>query len=86
MIISHEQFELVAAYLRAAPAQPAEAAGTSVTLTAELSERVRSSVDSAPEVRKERVEEARRHLEQGGFSSSDVAEKMIARALSDKLR
>jgi hypothetical protein len=42
-------------------------------------------VESAPEVRTERVERARTRLADG-VPSEDVAEKMLGRLLSDALR
>ena len=51
----------------------------------ELLERARASVESAPEIRPERVERARIRLADG-VSSDEVAAKMLSRLISDGLR
>ena len=51
----------------------------------ELLERARASVESAPEIRPERVERARLRLADG-VSSEEVAAKMLGRLISDGLR
>jgi hypothetical protein len=48
--------------------------------------RVLHAVDATPELRPERVVEARARLALGVPSSEDIAEKIIARAICDALR
>lgn len=55
-------------------------------LPIELLARVDALLSDMPETRPERVEQARAGLADGAYSSSEVADKIIARAISDKLR
>lgn len=88
MIISEEQARRAREYLRDA--------GPTSTLRMEcvapsdlpqgLVEKVRAAVLAVPETREDRVEHARELLSGSGISGAEVADKMIARIVSDSLR
>ena len=52
----------------------------------ELVERVRARIAEVPDVREDRMAKARRDLDGAGLDSSAVAEKMLARLVSDSIR
>ena len=85
MIISDEQVARVLAYVRSGTCGSDD--GTCDTdIPPELTERIRSSMAMLPDVRQDRLDQARAHLADGPLDSTDVARKMIARALSDSIR
>lgn len=85
MIISDEQVERVLDYMRA-EGRGAESPAPNAEVSADLAARIRSCLEQVPEVREERVEQARDHLAGGAPTSAEVADKMIARAVSDSIR
>jgi hypothetical protein len=86
MIISDEQVQKALEYLQKPKGtQPALATPDSADAS-ELVDRARDVVASTPEVRDDRVEHAREALAEGEPSSTDVAEKMIGRIISDSIR
>lgn len=84
MIISDEQARLAAQYIRAT--DPARASLVVGDVSPELMERVHAAVAGTPDLRSDRVEEARAHMQNGDFTSSEVAGKMMARIVSDAIR
>lgn len=84
MIISDEQARLAALYMR--NTDPAADITVAAEVSDELMARVRQAVDDSPDCRTDRVTEAREHLAQGDFTSTEVAGKMVARIVSDSLR
>lgn len=88
MIISDEQARRAREYLRDTGPTTASCAGCAVPddLPQDLVERVRAAVLSVPETREDRVEHAREILSGSGISAAEVADKMIARIVSDSLR
>jgi len=83
MIISDEQARLAAQYRAACPAART---WSRTPVSPELMARVFDIVDHAPEIRSDRVAEARSRLVAGGPDCHDVACKMISRIVSDSLR
>lgn len=55
-------------------------------VSAELMDRICQGLEALPEMREERVEQARADLADGGLSADEVAGKMIGRIISDSLR
>ena len=88
MIISDEQARRAREYLRDTGPTQASCTGCTVPddLPQDLMDKVRAAVLAAPETRKDRVEHARAVLSGTGFSGAEVADKMIARIVSDSLR
>lgn len=87
MIISDQQVRLALDYLHTqnVPSDaPEEAAALSVT--PELIERVRRQIEAVPELRDDRVAEARLLMAAEGVSADEVACKMVGRILSDSIR
>lgn len=84
MIISDEQARLAAQYIRTI--DPERSMLVVGDVSPELMQRVRAAVDGVPDLREDRVEEARAHLKRGDFTSSEVAGKMVARIVSDAIR
>lgn len=84
MMISEEQARLAAENLRS-PGNPGPALAAG-GISPELMQRVMIALASQPETRQERVREAQLHLESGALTSDAVADKMIARIVSDSLR
>ncbi|GAB4274744.1 MAG: hypothetical protein Kow0056_03480 [Coriobacteriia bacterium] len=84
MIISEEQVRKVIEFVRSGGAE-----GSSSTqhldIPSDLAARISECVRCAPDVREERVREAQARLA-SGVNPSDVADKMIARLVSDSLR
>jgi hypothetical protein len=85
MIISNDQVQRVLAQLKGAGTSACEPSTCRDGVSLRLLERARASVESAPEIRLERVERARLRLADG-VPSDEVAEKMIGRLISDGLR
>lgn len=83
MIISDEQALLAARYLRTS--HPSRT-GRMVAVSDDLLAAARAIVDDTPEMRDDRVSEARVHMGAGAFSSRAIASKMISRIISDSLR
>lgn len=83
MIISDEQARLAAAELRHPPVQHAAVAHQVISPAVLAAAHDRAL--SAPDVRSERLDEARTRL-LAGLDSHDVAEKMLSRIVSDALR
>lgn len=83
MIISDEQALLAALDIKNAHTDDAiHFAAVSDDLLAAA----RAVVDDTPELRADRVSEARMHLGAGVFDSREIASKMISRIISDHLR
>ncbi len=87
MIISEEQVAMVLACKRAGlPVFTEDAEQARCTVSDEFLARVRASLDVAPDVRADRVLEARRHLNGYRVDAGAVVDKMLVRMLSDSLR
>ena len=86
MIISDEQVRLAVEYLQTSERQGAVEQRGGDEIAPELLARVRDIVSTIPDTRDDRVEQAREMLAGIGPSSSEVAEKMIGRIVSDSLR
>ncbi|TLM77511.1 MAG: flagellar biosynthesis anti-sigma factor FlgM [Actinobacteria bacterium] len=84
MIISDEQARLAAEYLRTGHGSDARSA-SSRTVSGDLLARVRESVDELPDVRADRVAQAKAALADQP-SPEEVAGKLIGRVVSDSLR
>jgi len=84
MIISEEQAKLAARYARS------HVAGTPETfhedVPAELIELATAAATSAPDIRAQRIEDARGRLDSGELGALEVAQKMLSRIVSDSLR
>jgi len=84
MIISEEQAKLAARYARS------HADGMPQTLhedvPAELIRLATAAAASAPDIRAQRIEDARGRLDSGELGAFDVAQKMLSRIVSDSLR
>jgi hypothetical protein len=61
-------------------------AGSGSPVPPELLHRVNRVLSELPETRVDRVEKARADIAGGGYDSDEVADKIIARAISDTLR
>lgn len=87
MKISDEQIRRSVEYLRAAPkdVQPSSR-HRSPAVSDELLARVRVVLESVPDVRPDRVEEARALVADSLPDAETVAEKLIGRVLSDAVR
>jgi hypothetical protein len=85
MIISDEQVRLALEYMHTASSNRRCADGA-LGCSPDFVERVRREIASTPEVRDDRLVEARRMIDEGGFDSGEIAGKMIGRAISDSLR
>ena len=85
MIISEEQVRRALEYLQTTEKAPAAPGSPGGGVPEELIERVRDIVAATPETRDDRVERGREMIA-GGVSSSEVAEKMIGRIISDSIR
>lgn len=85
MIISDEQVRLALEYLQTPEAAIVAQVDPSRGIPAELVERVRARLQESPDVRFDRVAEARRAIE-AGVSNEEVAGKMIGRIISDAIR
>lgn len=83
MIISDEQARLAADYLRHPAARAASVQECSVSSDV-LAEAI-DIASHAPDVREERVEEARLRLK-ADVSADEIASKMLSRIVSDALR
>ena len=86
MIISDEEVGRVREYLHSGGAYPVTSHGSRTPPGKEFLDSVVASVCSLPDVREERVEEARRRMTDAMPGSEEVACKMIARVLSDFVR
>lgn len=83
MIISDEQARLAALDLKNIhPDDVTHFAAVSEDLLAAA----RAIVEDTPELRPDRVSEARMHMGAGVFDSQEIASKMISRIISDHLR
>ena len=85
MIISDEQAQRAREYLQQTNSESVTRAGCPIPDEG-LVERVRAAVLAVPETRVDRVEHARESLAGPGISGAEVADKMIARIVSDSLR
>jgi hypothetical protein len=83
MIISQTQARLAAEYLRE---HPGVSSARSTAVPPELIAAARAAAASAPDPRPERMRQAADYLDAGLVDAHDVAEKMIARIISDSLR
>jgi hypothetical protein len=83
MIISEQQARLAAGSV-GPPIDPPHSLHPDVS--PELMARILNALDATPELRSERVVEARARLALGIPASEDIAEKIIARAICDALR
>lgn len=84
MIISDEQVRLAAEYLRAPRVETANDSALG-DVSGDLMERIRASVADVPDIRPDRVAEAKAMLRDRP-SAEEVAGKLIGRAVSDSLR
>lgn len=85
MIISDEQARLAAEHLRNQASKGANGANREVS--SEVLAAAAKIAASAPDVRTERLEEARMRLEAAGQPAADeIARKMLSRIVSDALR
>jgi hypothetical protein len=84
MIISNEQAQAAAAYLKLHQSHDCERGACSVS--ADVIAKARAAVEMAPELRLDRVNEARERMGAGAVDSREVAEKMLSRIVSDALR
>jgi hypothetical protein len=84
MIISEEQAKLAARYARS----HGETASDShhVDVPPELIELATAAAKSAPDIRPQRIEDAKERMGTGELDSRDVAVKMLSRIVSDSLR
>ena len=85
MIISDEQARRAREYLRDT-GPTTDSCAVPDDLPQGLVDRVRAAVLAVPETREDRVEHAREVLSGSGISGVEVADKMIARIVSDSLR
>jgi hypothetical protein len=83
MIISDDQARLAARQLTHSGASGPV---TLPRISDELMKAAIDAVQAAPEVRQDRVDAARRHLDAGPVDSHDIACKIISRIVSDSLR
>jgi len=83
MIISENQARLAAEYLRE---HPEVVRIHRCDVSAELIAEARATALHAPDMRPECISRAERYLGAGPVDSRQVAEKMIARIISDALR
>ena len=86
MIISDEQVRRAVEYLRTSDAYATRDPDSGEPAPQELVDRVVTSVESLPDVRDDRVAEARALLEQNMPCARDVASKLIGRVVSDAIR
>jgi len=86
MMISDLQARLALECLREAHDEGESGVERVSKLSPELLERVNRVLAEVPETRRDRVEQARAGLAEGICSSREVAEKIIARVISDSLR
>jgi hypothetical protein len=84
MKISEEQVRLAVEYLQTSDEEPGRSIPDGVS--PEILERARSIVETTPDVRADRMDSAREMLDGVGPSSSEVAQKMIGRIISDSIR
>jgi hypothetical protein len=83
MIISEQQARLAAQYVRR---PPGSSSTTRPAVPPELMRRILGAVDAVPDTRSDRIVEAKARLLQGSPKPSEIAEKIIARAICDALR
>lgn len=88
MIISEEQVRRAVEYLHTSEGDRVADRDhvSSQTVSPELLEKVQAVCAELPDTRDERVEHAKGMIEGHQLSSSEVAEKMIGRIISDSLR
>lgn len=84
MIISDEQARAAAAYLKSTGLKPC--IGHACVVPDEVIRMAVRAAEEAPDLREDRVAEARERLGSGSVDSSEVAEKMLSRIVSDALR
>ena len=85
MRISDEQVARVVKYLRSSGGE-ASTDRLAPTISPEFAERILAAMDVLPDVRQECVARARDHLVAGELTPERVADKVIARAVSDSIR
>jgi len=85
MIISHEQARRAAEYLRTS-SQYASVTCEHDAVPAELLSRVIAALAATPDLREERVAEARERCGSDLPDSEDIASKLIGRLVSDAVR
>lgn len=86
MIISEKQVQLALQYLHTPQAAGTTPAATPESVSPELLARVREELERIPDMRQDRVAEAREWLAAEDADSGAVAEKMIGRIISDSIR
>lgn len=86
MIISDEQVRCVLECLRDHDMLEDATVATDSSCTPELLARVNELLADLPDTRSERVRQAQSDMANGGYSSEDVADKIVARIISDSLR
>jgi hypothetical protein len=84
MIISEEQAKLAARDARSHGAISSDPQHSDVPQ--ELIELATAAAKSAPDIRPQRIEDARERMGAGALDSRDVATKMLSRIVSDSLR
>jgi hypothetical protein len=84
MKISDEQVRQAVEYLQTPGESHAQPLSESVS--SECLERARSVIETTPDVRDDRLDSAREMLDGCGPSSTEVAEKMLGRIVSDSIR
>jgi len=87
MIISDEQVSRALSCIvnSASPVSAGYRLG-SKPLDVGLVARIQHSMDAIPEIRSDRIEQARRNMQHQKVGSSEIAHKMIGRLISDSLR
>lgn len=89
MIISGEQAQLVLECLRTTrneEVREVRSDASAANVSAELIARVTAALAEVPDTRQDRIERARAGLAVGRYSADDVADKIVARMISDCLR
>jgi hypothetical protein len=87
MIISEEQVQLALRDLHNTDSSGGPSSAVVLAdVPAELVRRVADSLAGMPEMRPDRVAQARADLAEGRFTAHEVADKIIGRVISDSLR
>lgn len=86
MIISAEQVRCAVEYLRTSDEYRPATSPATPEAPRELVVRVTEALREVPDVRDDRIAEARRLLATSAPTASEVAEKLIGRVISDAIR
>ena len=84
MKISDEQVRRAVEYLQTTESSNTHSSAQDVS--ADTVERARAVIEGTPDLRDDRLGSAREMLDGAGPTSSEVAEKMIGRIISDSIR